>query len=90
MYGIELKTIFYEYQNKNHKMNTSMVSLSLWPLGANKTDFNIIIFQFDICRLLSIVRCDRYIFVFAKIACEKAILSKSDKFQYFRKIYEKI
>ncbi len=26
MYCIELQTVFYEYQNKNHKINTSFVS----------------------------------------------------------------
>ena len=26
MYNIELQTIFYKYQNKNHKINTSFVS----------------------------------------------------------------
>ncbi len=35
MYRIELQTIFYEYQNKNHKIR---------PLGARKTGFNRIIF----------------------------------------------
>ncbi len=25
MYRMELQTIFYEYQNKNHKINTSFV-----------------------------------------------------------------
>ena len=36
MYRIELQTIFYEYQNKNHKISTSFVSTSLRPLGAYK------------------------------------------------------
>ena len=26
MYSIELHTIFYEYQNKNHKINTILVN----------------------------------------------------------------
>ena len=36
MYCIILQSIFYEYQNKNHKFNTSFVSLGLRPLGNNK------------------------------------------------------
>ncbi len=46
MYSIELQTIFYEYQNKNPKINTS---------------FNLIIFTFNIRGKLSIIRCDKYI-----------------------------
>ncbi len=46
MYSIELQTVFYEYQNKNHKINTS---------------FNLKIFHFDIRGKLSIIRCDKYI-----------------------------
>ncbi len=38
--------IFYEYQNKNHKINTS---------------FNRIVVHFDIRGKLSIIRCDKYI-----------------------------
>ena len=40
MYSIELQTVFYEYQNKNHKIKTSFVSTGLRPVGANKTGFN--------------------------------------------------
>ena len=29
--GIDLQTIFYEYQNKNHNINTSFISQGLWP-----------------------------------------------------------
>ncbi len=58
MYSIELQTIFYEYRNKNPKINK--------PWGpkarADKTGFNLIIFHFDIRGKLSIIRRDRYIF----------------------------
>ncbi len=47
MYSIELQTVFYEYQNKNHKND--------------KTGFNLKIFHFDIRGKLSIIRCDKYI-----------------------------
>ncbi len=40
MYSIELQTIFYEYQNKNHKINTSVLSPGLRPLGAKITGFH--------------------------------------------------
>ena len=55
MYSIELQTVFYEYQNKNHKIKT------LRPLAADKTGFNLKIFHFDIRGKLSIIRCDKYI-----------------------------
>ncbi len=44
MYSIELQTVFYEYQNKNHKI---------------KTGFKLKIFHFDIRGKLSIIRCDK-------------------------------
>ncbi len=61
MYSIELQIIFYEYENKNHKINTGFVRQGLCPLGANKTGFNLTIFHFDILRKLYIIRCDTYI-----------------------------
>ena len=61
MYSIELQTIFYEYQNKNPKINTSFVRPGLRPLRADKTGFNLIIFYFNIRGKLSIIRCDKYI-----------------------------
>ncbi len=61
MYRIELQTIIYEYQNKNHKINTSFFSPDLRPLGADKPGYNRIIFHFDIRGKLSIIRCDKYI-----------------------------
>ena len=61
MYSIESLSIFYEYQNKYNKINTSFVSQGLWPLGADKTGFNLMIFHFDIRGKLSIIRCDKYI-----------------------------
>ncbi len=36
-YSNELQTIFNEFQNKNHEINTSNVSPGLRSLGANKT-----------------------------------------------------
>ena len=42
-------------------MNTSFVSPSLRPPGANKTGFNLLIFHFNIRGKLSIIRCDEYI-----------------------------
>ncbi len=36
MYSIELQTIFYEYQNINHKINTSFVTSGLRTLMPNK------------------------------------------------------
>ena len=62
MYSIELQTVFYEYQNKNHKINTSFVSPGLRPLAADKTGFNLN--RFDIRGKLSIIRCDKYILLF--------------------------
>ncbi len=61
MFSIELQAIFYDYQNKNHKINTRFVSLGLRPLGADKTGFNRLIFHSDICGKLSIMRCDKCI-----------------------------
>ncbi len=43
MYGIELVTIFYKYENKNHKINTSFVTPGLLSLRANITSFSYII-----------------------------------------------
>jgi len=63
MYSIELQTIFYKYQNKNHKINTNFVSLGLRPLKAYKTVFNLLFFHFDICGKLSIIRCDKYTYI---------------------------
>ncbi len=51
MYSIELQTVFYEYQNKNHKIKAR----------ADKTGFNLKSFHFDIREKLSIIRCDKYI-----------------------------
>ena len=51
MYSIELQTVFYEYQN------------IFRPLMADKTGFNLKIFHFDIRGKLSIIRCDKYIFL---------------------------
>jgi len=61
MYSIELQTIFYEYQNKNPKINTSFVTPGLRPLTADKSGFNLMIFTFNIRGKLSMIRCDRYI-----------------------------
>ncbi len=61
MYSIELQTVFYKYQNKNHKIKPSFVSPGLRPLAADKTDLNLKIFHFDIRGKLSIIRCDKYI-----------------------------
>ncbi len=61
IYSIELQTIFYEYYNKNHKINISLVSTGIRPLRANKNGFKLIIFHFDIPRKLSIIRCNKYI-----------------------------
>ena len=58
MHNIILQTIFHEYWNKNHKIKSRFVSLDLWPLGANKTSLNLIIFQFNIRRKLSIKPCE--------------------------------
>ncbi len=75
MYSIELQTIFYEYQNKNPKINASFVSPGLRPLTADKTGFNLIIFTFNIRGKLSIIRCDKYIlptrrFIYTKTAIQ--------------------
>ncbi len=48
---------------KNHKIITRFVSPGLRPLGAVKTGFNRIFFYFDIQGKLSIIRCDKYIFL---------------------------
>ncbi len=55
MYSIELQTVFYEHQNKNHKIKTQFCQ----PRGAE--GFNLKIFHFDIRGKLSIIRCDKYI-----------------------------
>ncbi len=70
MYSIELQTVFYEYQNKNHKIDTSFVSPGLRPLAADKTGFNLKIFHFDIRGKLSIIRCDKYILIWGNIKLE--------------------
>ncbi len=58
MYSIELQTIFYEYKNKKHKINTSFVS----PEGPGLLFYN---FYFNIRGKLSIIICDKYmIYVF--------------------------
>ncbi len=61
MYSIELQTVFYEYQNKNHKIKTKFCQTGLRPLAADKTGFNLKFFHFDIRGKLSIIRCDKYI-----------------------------
>ena len=38
-----IKTIFHEYQKKNHNLNTSFFSVCIRPF-ANKTGFNLIVF----------------------------------------------
>ncbi len=38
----------HAYQNKNLRINTSFVSPDLWPFWADKTDFNLFIFYFNI------------------------------------------
>ena len=63
MYSIKIQTIFYEYQNKNPKINTNFVRPGL---SADKTGFNLIIFHFDIRRKLSIIRRDKYILSYTK------------------------
>ena len=47
---------------KNHKINISFFSQGVKSLGANKTDFNLIIFYFDIRGKLSIIRCVKQIY----------------------------
>ncbi len=49
MYSIELQIVFYEYQNKNHKIKTQFCQ----PRGAE--GFNLKIFHFHICGKLSII-----------------------------------
>ncbi len=44
---------------KNYKINTSFVSQGLWPLEANKTVCNLIIFHVNIHGKLSMIRCDK-------------------------------
>ncbi len=58
MYSIELQTVFYEYQNKNNKTNTSFVSRE-----GPKARADLKIFNFDIRGKLSIIRCDKYILI---------------------------
>ncbi len=41
MYSIELQTVFNEYWNKDHIINTNYVSPGLRPHRANKTGFNL-------------------------------------------------
>ena len=48
MYSIVLQTIFQEYLNKNHKINTIFVRPGFRPPGANATSFNLF-FCFYIC-----------------------------------------
>ena len=51
MYSIVLQTIFYEYQNKNHKMNTSFI---IWSFGLNETGIDFMTFHFNIRGKLSL------------------------------------
>ena len=68
MYSIELQTVFYEYQNKNHKINTSFVSregpkaradyaiydFSVWQrTGSNPADSNL--FRSHIVKIFALV-----------------------------------
>ncbi len=55
MYSIVLQIVFHETSYQNHK-----IPRALGPFGANKTDFNLKIFQFDIRGKLSIIRCEKY------------------------------
>ena len=71
MYSIELQTVFYEYQNKNHKLKPSFVRPGLRPLAADKAGFNLKTFHFDIRGKLSIIRCDKYI-LFVSVPMYKA------------------
>ena len=48
--------IFHACQNKNHKIKHSFVWPGLQPLGANKTDFNLITVHFYICGKLIIIK----------------------------------
>ena len=60
MYSIVLETLFHEYQNENLKINISFVNPGFFPLRPKKTDFNLIIFCFNIRGNLYIIRCDKY------------------------------
>ena len=72
MYSIELQTVFYEYQNKNHKI---------------KTGFNLKIFHFDIRGKLSILRCDKYILNISFLAPHPYIWAqKPEKLLNYRQI----
>ena len=52
MYNIVLlKTIFYEYQNKNHKINTSFI---IWSFGLNETGIDFMTFHFYVRGKLSL------------------------------------
>ena len=44
------------------KKNMKFVSPGHQPLGANKTGFNFIIFHFNICGKLSVIRWDKWLF----------------------------
>ena len=46
MYSIDLQTIFYKYQNNNHKIDTSFVSPVLRSCGVNKSGINSMILIF--------------------------------------------
>ena len=48
MSSIVLYPVFCEYLNKNHKINTIVVSPGHRPFGSNKTGFNLIIFHSNI------------------------------------------
>ena len=55
MYSIELQKFFYEYQNKNHKINTSFVRPEFRPLTKTKNGLNLINFHVNIRGKLSIL-----------------------------------
>ncbi len=44
-------------------INNTFVGMVLWPIEANKTGFNLIIFYFNIPDELSLIQCDKYIFL---------------------------
>ncbi len=60
MYSIELQTIFYEYQNENHKNKTKPVLLAR-AFGYSRLT-KLITFHFDIQEKLAIIRCKKKIF----------------------------
>ena len=48
MYSIVSQTIFHEYQNKSHKINTSFVSPVLQPIGVNNAKITIKVLSYDV------------------------------------------